>query len=65
MLINYLVKEITVFDDAIHIYFNSPLQISPDDSQGFSFCDRETTIPVHVQNSLEMRSKTIKLTISI
>ena len=65
MLINYLVKEIIVFDDAIHIYFNSPLQISPDDSQGFSFCDRETTIPVHVQNSLEMRSKTIRLTISI
>ena len=65
MLINYLVKEITVFDDAIHIYFNSPLQISPDDSQGFSFCDRETTIAVHVQNSLEMRSKTIRLTISI
>lgn len=65
MLINCLVKEITVFDDAIHIYFNSPLQISPDDSQGFSFCDRETTIPVHVQNSLEMRMKTIRLTITI
>lgn len=41
MLINYLVKEIIVYDDAIHIYFNSPLQTSPDDSQGFSLCDKE------------------------
>ena len=65
MLINYLVKEITVFDDAIHIYFNSPLTISPDESQGFSLCDKEATIPVHVQNSPQMRMKTIRLTITI
>ena len=37
MLITYLVKEIVLFDDRIEIYFNSPLTISPDDSQGFSF----------------------------
>ena len=65
MLINYLVKEIIVYDDEIHIYFNSPLQTSPDDSQGFSLCDKETKIPVHVQNSLEMKLKTIRLTITI
>ena len=65
MLINYLVKEIIVYDDEIHIYFNSPLQTSPDDSQGFSLCDKETQIPVHIQNSLEMRLKTIRLTITI
>ena len=65
MLINYLVKGIIVYDDAIYIYFNSPLQISPDDSQGFSLCGKEEKIPVHVQNSLEMRMKTIRLTITI
>lgn len=65
MLINYLVKEIIVYDDAIHIYFNSPLQTSPDDSQGFSLCNKEAKIPVYVQNSLEMRLKTIRLTIAI
>ena len=65
MLINYLVKEIIVYDDKIHIYFNSPLQTSLDDSQGFSLCDKEEKIPVHVQNSLEMRLKTIRLTITI
>jgi len=65
MLINYLIKEITVYDDAVHITFNSPLQISPDESRGFSFCDRETYIPVHVQNSLEMKKQSVKLTMSV
>ena len=54
-----------VYDDAIHIYFNSPLKTSPDGSQGFSLCDKDTLIPVHVHNSLEMRIKTIRLTITI
>lgn len=65
MLINYLVKEIIVFDDEIHIYFNSPLKTSPDENQGFSFCDKQVTIPEHVQNSLEMRPKNLRLTMSI
>ena len=65
LLINYLVKEIVVFDDEIHIYFNSPLQIGPDESQGFSVCDKETIIPVHIQNSLEMRTKKVRLVITI
>ena len=65
MLINYLVKEIIVYDDEIHIYFNSPLQTSPDDSQGFSLCDKETVIPVYIQNSLETRLKPIRLRIAI
>ena len=65
MLINYLVREIIVYDEEIQIYFKSPLQTSPDDSQGFSLCDKETKIPVHIQNSLEMRLKTIRLRIAI
>ena len=41
MLINYLVKEILVYDDEIVIKYNTPTTISPDESQGFSlweFC---------------------------
>lgn len=41
MLINFFVKRITVFDDKIEIQFNSPIKLSPDESQGFSFY-RET-----------------------
>ena len=65
MLINYLVKEIIVYDDEIQIYFNSPLQTSPDESQGFSLCDKEAKIQVHIQNSLETKLKTIRLKIAI
>ena len=64
-LINYLVKEIIVYDDEIQIYFNSPLTISPDESQGFSLCDKEAKIQVHIQNSLETKLKTIRLRIAI
>ncbi len=31
----------------------------------FEICDKETQIPVHIQNSFEMRLKTIRLTITI
>ena len=38
MLINYLIKEIVLFDDKIEIHFNSPIRKSPDDdNQGFIF----------------------------
>jgi len=39
MLINYLIKEITLFDNRADIYYNSPIKTtdSPDNSQGFSF----------------------------
>lgn len=37
MLINYLIKEIVLYDDRIEIYYNSPITISPDESQGFLF----------------------------
>ena len=65
MLINFLIREIIVFDNEIHIYFNSPLQTGPDAGQGLSVCDRETTIPAHIQNSYELRRKNVRLTINI
>ena len=42
LLINYYVKEIILFDDEVKIIFNSPLTTNgPDESQGFSFCDKK------------------------
>ena len=39
MLVNYLIKEIILYDDRIEIYYNSPIKTtgSPDESRGFSF----------------------------
>ncbi len=35
LMINYLVKEIILFDDKVEIYFNNPIVKGPDESQGF------------------------------
>lgn len=35
LMIGYLVKEIRLYDDKIEIHFNSPIDKSPDESQGF------------------------------
>ena len=64
-LVDICIREIIVFDNEIHIYFNNPLQTDPDASQRLSVCDRETTIPAHIQNSYELRRKNIRLTITI
>lgn len=41
LLINYLVKEIKLYNDCIEIIYNAPIQFSPDESQGFSFYREE------------------------
>ena len=51
MLINYLIKEILLFDDRIEIFFNSPLRISPDDdSRDFIFYSYIGYMPIHKQH---------------
>ena len=50
MLINYMVKEITLYNDRVVITFNSPLRTSPDDSQDFSFYEEETYMDVIMRN---------------
>ena len=39
LLINYLVKQVTLYDDKIEIQFNAPIKVSPDDEsrRGFLF----------------------------
>ena len=42
LLINYLVKQVTLYDDKMEIQFNAPINISPDDEsrRGFSLCSK-------------------------
>ncbi len=65
MLINFLIKEIILFDDKMKIIYNSPLQISPDDSQGFSFYDRIVKMPFVIQNKPKPVLKDFRLIISV
>ena len=65
MLINCLVKEIIVFDDAIHIYFNSSLKTSPDDSQGFSFYHKTLKFAYKVRQRRDMKKFEIKVEIRV
>lgn len=50
LLINYMVKEITLYNDRVVITFNSPLRTSPDDSQDFSFYEEKTYMDVIMRN---------------
>ena len=53
MLVNYLIKEITLFDDKIEIKFNTPIQKSPDEEQDFLFCRKFIYILKPISNILD------------
>ncbi len=42
LLIDYLIKEIRLYDDKMEITFNSPIKISPDKNQGFFIVEDST-----------------------
>ena len=63
MLVNYLVKEIVLFDDKIEIHYNSPLMNCPDDMSGFSFCDKFVDMLVYSEYTVNY--KPIKLTMYV
>ena len=50
LLINYLVKQVALYDDKIEIQFNAPINISPDDesSRGFSLCSKTVKLSYKV-----------------
>jgi len=50
MLINYLIKEVKLYNDRAEVYLNSPLPISPDENQGFSFYRKIKKIPEYTGN---------------
>lgn len=55
MLINYLVKDIVLFDDKIEIHYNNPITNCPDDMSGFSFCDKSVDILVYSEYAVSYK----------
>ena len=50
LLIDYLVKEIKVYEDKLEIFFNSPIIKSPDNNQGFFLFSFNSKLPKFIQN---------------
>lgn len=66
MLINLLIKEIVLYNDKIIVYFNSPLQTSPDEtSQGFSFYDETAFMPYIIQNKPNPAMRAIRFIMNV
>ena len=61
MLINYLIKEIVLFDDRMEIYFNSPIKKSPDESQGFSFYSSFADLHVYMNSNTAPQVKKMQI----
>ncbi len=59
MLINFLVKEIVLYNDKIEIYFNTPIKSSPDDdnSRGFLFYSNCSSLHYKIQNKEELQNR--------
>ncbi len=53
MLINYLIKEVILFDDKIQIHYNCPIRISPDDeNQDFIFYSKTVILHTFANGNL-------------
>ncbi len=50
LLIDYLIKEIRLYDDKIEITFNSPIKTSPDNNQGFFIAEYSSKMRQIIQN---------------
>ena len=64
LLINYIVKEIIVYDDKIQIQFNSPLRTSPTDTT-CSFFTEHKKIPCKYLNDFTFRTQDIEIILAI
>lgn len=65
LLINYLVKEVRLFDDKVEIHFNNPTIKSPDESQGFLLYTNFRKMPYEILNKPQPKLKTVKLEIYV
>lgn len=65
MLINFLVKEITLYDDRMEITYNSPIKTSPDDNRGFSFYSETVKMPYVIQNKPKPVLRDFKLIMTV
>jgi len=50
LLIDYIIKEIRVYEDKLEIIFNSPIKRSPDNNQGFFLFRFNSKLPQYIQN---------------
>ena len=50
MLINALVKQITLYYDKMIIAYNSPVSAGPDESRDFSCYEKQLKMPYVIQN---------------
>ena len=65
MLINFLVKEIVLYNDRIEVFVNNPIKISPDDSQGFSLYTGFGNLHHKVQHKPTLENIKMKIEIYI
>lgn len=63
MLINELIKMITLYDDRMKIELNSPIMKGPDESQGFSFYTEKLLIPTYYNPTPIITELTIELAV--
>lgn len=61
MLINYLIKQIILFDDKIQIIFTNPIQRSPEVNRGFSFYSKK----VEISYSVPFRANIVRIEFEI
>lgn len=65
-LINYVIKNIKVYEDKIEITFNSPIKISPDDNnQGFFIFSYIAKLPQYIQNKEQPNMLNIEIKLYI
>ena len=50
MLVNYLIKEVVLYDDKMIIRYNNPLRTSLDENQGFFFYDKNVSYTYTIPN---------------
>lgn len=65
MLINALVKQITLYDDKIIIQYNSPIKTGPDGSRDLSFYEKQLKIPYVRQNKKELQYREFTIVLSV
>ncbi len=65
MLINTLVKQITLYDDKIIIQYNSPVKAGPDESRDFSFYEKQLKMPYVRQNKKELQYRKFTIVLSV
>ena len=66
MLINLLIKQIVLYNDKMIVYYNSPIQTSPDgNSQGFSFYDEIAFMPYIIQNKPTPAMRAIRVILTV